>query len=57
VSGSIGALQTLTLGGNRLETWAAVDTLDRFPALVDVRLTGNPLQETIAGCAALRCVS
>jgi hypothetical protein len=43
-----GTLQVLTLGGNRLASWAAVDTLDHFPSLADVRLTGNPLQDSIA---------
>ena len=38
-----GSLKSLLLGGNQMETWEAVDMLNWFPALVDLRITGNPL--------------
>ena len=37
------ALERLMLGHNRLDNWSVADELDRFPALKDVRLSGNPL--------------
>jgi hypothetical protein len=43
------ALETLLLGHNEVADWAAVDQLDLFPALRDVRLTGNPVLRTEAG--------
>ena len=36
-------LQSLNLGDNRICNWASVDALAGFPALADVRLTGNPV--------------
>lgn len=37
--------QALFLGGCALDSWADVDQLDRFPALTEVRLTGNVLMQ------------
>ncbi|KAL6745531.1 hypothetical protein V8C86DRAFT_2975374 [Haematococcus lacustris] len=36
------ALQRLIMAGCALASWADVDALDRFPALHEARLTGNP---------------
>ena len=36
-------LQSLNLGDNRIGSWLSVDALASFPALTDVRLTGNPV--------------
>jgi hypothetical protein len=37
------ALEALLLGGCRIGSWADVDQLDCFPALRELRLSGNPL--------------
>ncbi|KXZ50051.1 hypothetical protein GPECTOR_18g31 [Gonium pectorale] len=36
-------LSSLYLGGCGVADWRSVDQLDRFPALAEVRLTGNPV--------------
>lgn len=41
--GEFSALKTLILGGNKLDAWESVDALARFPALEELRLSGNPL--------------
>ncbi len=41
------SLTSLLLGRNRIADWASVDQLDRFPALVDTRLTDNPLLDSL----------
>jgi hypothetical protein len=37
------ALEALLLGGCQIASWADVNQLDRFPALRELRLSGNPL--------------
>jgi Leucine-rich repeat (LRR) protein len=44
-------LQALLLGDCRISSWADVDQLDRFPALRELRLSGNPLFSA-EGCGA-----
>lgn len=39
-------LQALLLGDCRIGSWADIDQLNRFPALCDLRLSGNPLFST-----------
>jgi hypothetical protein len=38
-------LSALLLGSCSLRGWSAVDALDAFPALRELRLSGNPLLE------------
>lgn len=44
-------LQSLNLGGNQITQWASVDALDVFPALSELRLSGNPLLPATAADA------
>jgi hypothetical protein len=39
-------LQALLLGDCRIGSWADIDQLNRFPALCELRLSGNPLFST-----------
>ena len=43
------ALSCMLLGSNAISSWASVDELDRFPALADTRLAGNPLLAAAQG--------
>ncbi|CAD7699926.1 unnamed protein product [Ostreobium quekettii] len=43
------ALQCLLLGDCLVGDWASVDSLNRFPSLVETRLTGNPLIKSTHG--------
>lgn len=50
-------LQALLLGSNRLDSWRAVDQLDRFPALQDARLSDNPLTTAAPSSARYQCIA
>eukprot|EP00741_Cyanophora_paradoxa_P000884 tig00000448_g854.t1 len=39
------ALRGLSANGCALADWSSIDALDRFPALVELRLQGNPLSD------------
>lgn len=41
----LAALRALLVPENRLRAWSAVDALDAFPVLEEVRLSGNPVLE------------
>ena len=45
VSGQLGRLESLQLAGNQLVAWEDINRLDGYPALLDLRLTGNPCLE------------
>ena len=51
------ALEALLLGGCRLASWRDVDALDAFPALRELRLSGNPLFEGPAAGARFEAVA
>ena len=42
-AGEFSCLKTLIIGGNKVDAWASVDALATFPALEELRLSGNPL--------------
>ena len=42
VSGQLGRLESLQLAGNQLVAWEDINRLDAYPALLNLRLTGNP---------------
>ena len=44
-AGQLSRLESLQLAGNRLPSWECVNCLDAFPALRDLRLSGNPCLE------------
>jgi hypothetical protein len=43
------ALRALLLGDNALSAWADVQALDAWPALAELRLSGNPVLRAAAG--------
>jgi hypothetical protein len=43
------SLQALLLGNCRLSDWSAIDELNRFPALRELRVSGNPLLAATRG--------
>lgn len=51
------SLRSLLLGSNRLADWAAVDALNRFPALEDARLSDNPLTAATPSSARYQCIA
>lgn len=51
------ALRVMLLGGNQLGSWAAVDQLDRFPALEEARLSDNPVTASAPSTARYQCIA
>ena len=51
------SLCALLLGSNRLDGWAAVDALNRFPALEEARLSDNPLTAAAPSSARYQCIA
>lgn len=45
------SLSTLLLGGNSISVLASLDELDRFPTLLDLRITDNPVVVALGGDA------
>ncbi|KAL1533933.1 tubulin-folding cofactor E [Salvia divinorum] len=46
------SLRSLYLGGNNIEDPASVDSLNSFPNLMDIRLSGNPVADVAKGGVA-----
>lgn len=51
------SLRSLLLGSNRLDSWAAVDALNSFPALEEARLSDNPLTAAAPSSARYQCIA
>jgi hypothetical protein len=50
--GGFRSLEHLMVGSNRLHEWHVADELDKFPRLIDVRISNNPLTNAAAPPAA-----
>ncbi|KAL4529327.1 hypothetical protein Ndes2526A_g04121 [Nannochloris sp. 'desiccata'] len=46
--GGFRSLEHLMVGSNQLHGWNVADELDKFPSLIDVRISNNPLTNTAA---------